>query len=61
MTWLRLSWMYFSDVLIATSCTSVLMPERRTRSAGVRLPPRGFSGASIVYGIELWNIANDGT
>ena len=53
--------MYFSEVLIATSCTSVLMPERRTRSAGVRLPPRGFSGASIVYGMLLWSIANDGT
>ena len=53
--------MYASDFLIATSCTSVLMPERRTRSAGVSVPPRGFSGASIVYGIVAWKSPNDGT
>ena len=52
--------MYCSEVLIATSCTSVSMSGAAALAVCAVLP-RGFSGASIVYGMLLCSIANDGT
>ncbi len=49
--------MYFSEVLIATSWTSVSMSARRVAVD----PLPGCSGASIVYGMLLCSSANDGT